>query len=276
MHFKTECSLPIGVFDSGIGGLSVLHQLRKSLPSESFIYLGDTARAPYGNQMPKDIFQYSLEGALFLKKIGIKLLVIACHTVSAISLPTLYTHLDIPIIGIVEPTLQQIASLKQSSSLGLVATQATINSQIYQNSFLNRFPHLNLHCIACPLLVHLVEEDLFNHPMAHSIVKEYVKKFSVELDTLLLCCTHFAFLTPLFKKVFASNIYIMDPSKNCALAVTSFLKAHQLQNLTTHPPYYNYYISKDPENFLKKGKRLLQLPFDRVEAIGIETLERSK
>lgn len=186
--------LPIGVFDSGIGGLTVLAELMAQLPGESFVYLGDTARLPYGTKSPETVIRYALGAAQFLMARGIKLLVVACNTASAAALPTLRKTLRVPVLGVVEPTAEA-AARRARRVVGVIGTESTVTSGVYQRLLAALRPELRLVAQACPLFVPLAEEGWFDHPITHQVAQVYLTPLrEAGVDTVILGCTHYPLL----------------------------------------------------------------------------------
>ncbi|MBI4422148.1 MAG: glutamate racemase, partial [Elusimicrobia bacterium] len=189
---KRTASMPIGVFDSGVGGLTVLQALAARMPREALAYFGDTAHIPYGSKSAEAVTRFSLEVARFLKRLRIKLLVVACNTASALALPRLQRELGLPVIGVIEPGARAAASATRNRRIGIIATEATIASGAYQTALRALLPGLRPVAKACPLFVPLVEEGWWSHPVTFAVAREYLAPVAREgIDTLILGCTHY-------------------------------------------------------------------------------------
>ena len=254
--------LPIGVFDSGIGGLTVLQQLIEALPSEDLLYFGDTARVPYGGKSRETIVRYAVESAIFLLEQRIKLLVIACNTVSAYALDKLRHIFNIPVVGVIEPGAAKAAKTSRTGHIGVLGTRATIHSNAYQDEIRKQLPTSEVTSIACPLLVPFVEEVYLHHPALSLIIRDYLQplKQKQEIDTLVLGCTHYPLLLPLIQEEIGPQITIVDSASTCAEQVAALLTALNLANTQSLSPTYKYFVSDDPHKFKTVGQLLLGSP----------------
>lgn len=259
-------SQAIGIFDSGIGGFTVMKQIMQKLPYEQLIYFGDTARLPYGEKSPEIILRYSTENAIFLMKHKIKLLVIACNTASAYAVDELSQILSIPVIGVIKPGAEHAAATTRSCQIAVLATRATTFSGVYPSEIRKRLPHADVHSIACPLLVPLIEEHFFDHLATKLILKEYLAPIKQKnIDTLLLGCTHYPLLQPIIQDEIGADVTIIDSASTCAEQVLAALEAHGLRNLTRASPIHQYYASDDPEKFRRHGSQFLGHIIDKVD-----------
>jgi glutamate racemase len=224
-------TLAIGVFDSGMGGLTVLQALRAHLPQESFIYLGDTARLPYGTKSQATVQQYAIQMANVLVERQIKALVIACNTATTAALPYLRTMLpDIPVLGVVMPGAAAAVSATKNARIVVLATETTIASKAYQTLILNQIPSASIHARACSILVALAEEGMTNNSVAKEALHHYLDGISDE-DTILLGCTHFPVFKPLLRQLLPQHITIVDSAAATAIALEDVLTK---QNLLCH------------------------------------------
>ena len=215
--------VPIGVFDSGMGGLTVLRSLKVALPYESFIYLGDTARLPYGTKSPETVKQYALQMARVLVERQIKALVIACNTATTAALPHLQQLLpDIPVLGVVGPGADAVIEATTNQRIMVFATETTIASEVYQRIILEKLPNAIIHTQACSLLVALAEEGMQDNSIAHEVLRHYLDNFHQQ-DTLLLGCTHFPVFKPLLKKLLPADVRIVDSADATAKALRAKL-----------------------------------------------------
>lgn len=248
----------IGMFDSGIGGLTVLQQITCKLPNESIIYFGDTARLPYGGKSPETIVRYSLENAAFLMEHDIKLLVVACNTASAYAIDALQQRLGIPVVGVIDPGADKAVHVTKNGHIAVLGTKATILSGAYTSAINRRLQGSQVYSIACPLFVPLVEEHMAHHPATRLIVKEYLHSLkNKEIDTLLLGCTHYPLLRDVIQEEISPSVQIIDSASTCADAVLQVLQSHQIQANEGHIPQYHYFVSDDPEKFRTLAQNLL-------------------
>ncbi len=258
----------IGVFDSGVGGLTVLKELKRQLPGENFIYLGDTARIPYGNKSSPTVIRYAIEGATCLIKHEIKLLVIACNTMSAQALHTLRQHFSIPIIGVIDAGAKAAASASHNKKIAVLGTRGTIQSQAYQHTIWQHVPCAKIFPIACPLFVHLVEEQWLQHSATDLIVKEYLTPLQgLNIDTLVLGCTHYPLLKDIIQAHMGANVTIVDSAIGCAQEVSRVLKEKQLQS-NCGGNNHKYYVTDDPQHFCTFSKHVFGEPLTNVDLIS--------
>jgi len=224
-------SRPIGVFDSGIGGLTVLKALKEELPGESFIYFGDTARVPYGTKSPPVVKQFSLQNSLFLLKQEVKLIVVACNSASATALQFLRERLSLPIIGVIDPGVKAAIESIVDKPVGIIGTRATINSGAYQCEIIRLKPGTKYIAQPCPLFVPIVEEGLTSGPIAESIVELYLKNLKeAGIGSLILGCTHYPLLKDIIQEYMGNNVGIVDSAKSTARDVSTELKKRNMLN----------------------------------------------
>lgn len=258
-------SFRIGVFDSGIGGLTVMQQLMHKLPHESIIYFGDTARVPYGGKSPDIITRYSIENTIFLLEKNIKLLVIACNTVDSTALQKLRQIFNIPIIGVIQPGAEKAASVTRNQHIAVLGTKATIQSHAYQKEIQRLLPQSTVIPIACPLLVPLVEEQFIGHPGTHLIIRSYLEPLKRHnIDTLLLGCTHYPLLKELIQQEIGTHVKVVDSASTCADKVLWTLEKLQLEKKQSQKPSYEYYVSDDPEKFKNVAESLFKCKVENV------------
>ena len=194
----TDRRAPIGVFDSGIGGLTVVKEIINNLPDENIVYFGDTARVPYGNKSKNTVLRYSRQIVNFLKTKGVKAIVVACNTASALALDDLEKEIDIPIIGVVKPGAYAAVNTTKNNRVGVIATQSTVQSRLYQEIIAKQAPQINVFAKACPLFVPLVEEGWTNDTITLEVAKRYLRELQdKDIDTLILGCTHYPLLSDL-------------------------------------------------------------------------------
>ncbi len=256
---------PIGVFDSGVGGLTVVKELRSLLPAEDIVYFGDTARVPYGNKSIPVIRRFSLEIARFLESMRVKMLVIACNTATALALDYLKRQTDLPIVGVIEPGVRAAVNAIKNGRIGVIGTSATIRSEAYQ-SRLHRFrPRDVILAKPCPLLVPLVEENLLDAPVTKMALDMYLSEWRESgIDGLILACTHYPLLKPLIEDYFQGRVRLIDSAQETAREVGELLLARRLQAPPDRMGSEEFYVSDSPENFTAIGSAFLGRPLQRV------------
>jgi glutamate racemase len=271
----TLSSHAIGIFDSGVGGLTVMQQLMQTLPHERFIYFGDTARVPYGNKSSHTIVRYSIENTICLLEKNIKLLVVACHTASAFALAKLRQFFHLPIVGVIEAGAEKAVTMTRNQRIAVLGTKGTIQSGAYQAAIHQLAPQAFVLPIACPLLVPLVEEQWFDHPATHLILQEYLRPIREErIDTILLGCTHYPLLGSLIQQEAGEEVLLVDSGLTCADQVARLLK--QLQLLSPAPQgQHQYYVSDDPDKFRFSAERLFGHSLTFVELLSPERFHPS-
>jgi len=247
----------IGVFDSGIGGLTVLKELVEALPAEDFIYLGDTARLPYGTKSAEVILRYSRENTEFLLAKGIKLLVIACNTASAVALHEIARDTIVPVTGVIEPGARAAAAASRSGKIGVIGTEATIASGAYTRALQQLRPGVEIYTRACPLLVPLVEEGWTDNTIAEQTVAYYLESLKTSgIDTLLLGCTHYPLLRDLFRRILGPGVRIVDSA-----SATASVVGERLAELRLARPRgmgsQSFFVTETPERFVRVGRRFL-------------------
>lgn len=255
----------IGIFDSGFGGLTVMNAVKNLLPHENIVYFGDTANLPYGNKSAEAITSYCLKNTEFLLSLGIKLLIIACHTACTASYDKVLQASTIPIVGVIEPSISLIKSHAKTGKIALLGTRRTISSKIYQSLLTSNIPEAEITSISCPLFVPIVEEGYADHPIADTIVEEYLRPLQGKtIEALLLGCTHYPLLQKLIQKQMSSSTVLIDPAIECAKQALSILQEKNLLNEETTPPRYTFYVSDDPEKFRHFGKHFFPYPMEEV------------
>jgi len=266
----SDPSLAIGVFDSGMGGLTVLRALRTRLPLESFVYLGDTARLPYGTKSPDTVKQYAVQMARILVERQIKALVIACNTATIAALPHLQEILpDIPVIGVVSPGAAAAASATRNKRIAVLATETTIASKAYQELIVGHLPEAIVTTRACSVLVALAEEGMVNNTVAREALKHYLSDITQE-DAILLGCTHFPVFKPLLASLLPEGVVVVDSAEVTANSLFSVLDSLQLLNSdSANKPKVNYLVTDSVQRFHKVGKIFLgkDLKIDQIELV---------
>jgi len=248
----------IGIFDSGIGGLTVLKEIVAKLPDENIIYLGDTARVPYGIRSPETVTRYSFENTRFLLAQEIKMLVIACNTASAISLDAVRKEYPLPVIGVLEPGARAAAAATKTGKIGVIGTEATINSNAYEKAIRNISPGVEVHSLACPLFVALAEEGWTDNDVAALVAEKYLAPMrSRGIDTLVLGCTHYPLLKAVISKVVGADITLIDSATETAKEVADVLEKLKWRGSGKGEGLRKFYVTDSPSRFEKIGKRFL-------------------
>jgi glutamate racemase len=247
---------PIGIFDSGIGGLTVLRAIHELLPSESIVYLGDTARVPYGTKSRETIIRYSVNNARFLLNEGVKMVVVACNTASAYALEDVTRLTDNPVIGVVEAGV--IAALREASgAIGVIGTEATIRSNKYPSEINRLQPGIKVFSKACPLFVALAEEGWTRNEVAHAVAKEYLEEFKGKIDALVLGCTHYPPLKGIIRLVLGENVRLIDSAEETARIVGERLDGLDMRSGGAQRGKITMAVTDSPERSLEVGRRLL-------------------
>jgi len=263
-------TLPIGLFDSGVGGLTVLREVAKQMPQESTLYFGDTARVPYGSKSRDVITRFSLEIAQFLLQEKVKMIVVACNTASAFALSVLRTRFDVPIIGVIEPGAQAALNATKTGRVGVIGTEGTIESQAYSEAIHHLKSTIQVYGQACPLIVPLVEEGWLDKPVALEIVKEYLTPLLTnKIDTLVLGCTHYPLLKNLLSQVTGPGVRLIDSAEETARTVGRQLKDLKLEAPSGNLLLRRFYVSDAPEKFEKIGQRFLGEAIPGVKRVDI-------
>lgn len=261
---------PIGIFDSGLGGLTVVKAIQKELPKEKLVYFGDTARIPYGTKSPDTIIHYARQIIRFLiKREKVKAIVVACNTSSAWALKTVRREFNIPILGVIEPGANAAVEVTRNGRIGVIGTEGTIYSKAYPKAIHHLMPKAKVYSKPCPLFVPLVEEGKLSGPVADSIVREYLKPLlKFKIDTLLLGCTHYPLLKRTISRVAGKKVRIVDSADETALTLHHNLAAHGIE-LTGHGGG-KYYVSDLSRKFKEHAQRFLGAHLSRVEKVLIE------
>jgi len=260
----------IGVFDSGVGGLTVLKALMERLPQESTFYLGDTARVPYGTKSAEVVTRYSLKNAEFLIGREIKLLVVACNTGSAAALPQLSRELKVPVLGVIEPGAQAASTSSQSGHIGVIGTPATIRSGAYQRALMEARPGVKVKAKACPLFVPLAEEGWVGGDVPRLVAREYLADFARNgVDTLVLGCTHYPLLKDVIADVVGDRVKLVDSADATAAAAASLLAGRGLLAPEGATAQHRYFVTDVPERFVEVGARFLGRHIDSAEQVDL-------
>jgi glutamate racemase len=257
---------PIGVFDSGIGGLTVAKALLELLPNEKIFYLGDTARVPYGGKSASTVERYSLELTEMLVDEGAKIIVVACNTASATALPKLEESLPVPVVGVIKPGAQAALAATRNRHVGVIGTRATIKSGAYERALHVLDPKIAISSRPCPLLVPLIEEGWLDDELTDRAIVRYLEPLVREgIDTLVLGCTHYPLLTDAIARFLPPTVALVDSAKNCALAVQQLLDRQSLRAPPENSGGLEVTLTDAPDNFLRVARDALQLQIGEVQ-----------
>ena len=259
---------PIGVFDSGIGGLTVAQEITRLLPNEQLVYFGDTARVPYGTKSREAVVRFSKDNTDVLLKHNVKIVVVACNTSTSWALNILKREYALPIIGVIEPGSRRALELSRKKRIGVIATQSTVASRKYEETILRMNPRAKVFQKACPLFVPLVEEGWLDHPVTEDVAQEYLAGIRKnDVDTLILGCTHYPLLKPVLQKVMGPNVTLVDSAIETAREVRALLESENLMRQSKHPPKHEFLVSDEPEHFRIVAKRFLGHDLTKVKRV---------
>jgi glutamate racemase len=267
---------PIGVFDSGTGGLTVLHECLVTMPHEDFLYLGDHARLPYGPRPLDEVRGYALEIGGYLARQDVKLVLVACNTATSAALPELQAELSLPVVGVIQPEAHAAVQATRNRRIGLLATKATVEAGRYAEFVSALDAGAEFTALACPRLVPLIEgEDPFGAETTEA-VREYAAPLkAAEVDTVILGCTHYPLIRPIFQRVFGRGVTLVFSAEETAREVTETLARKGIENDEAREGSYRFLTTGDPEAFRALGQRFLQLPIDEVEHVELAELKRA-
>ncbi len=277
---RTRRSLPIGVFDSGVGGLTVLRALREQLPQEDFLYLGDTARLPYGTKSAQSVSRYSLQAADLLVRQGIKHLVVACNTASSVALAALRERFaPLPVMGVIEPGAEAACAATRSAEIAVIATEGTIRGGAYHRAIARRAPEATVVGQPCSLFVALAEEGWTSGPIVEAVAKRYLSAIFEQhpnVDTLLLGCTHFPVLTDALRAVLSEQVHLVDSARTTAAALAEDLRARDLLAPNARRGSMRLFATDHAERFAAVGSLFLGESFgsEDVEIVDLAESER--
>ena len=258
----------IGVFDSGIGGLTVLHSIIEALPKESTVYLGDTARSPYGTKSVDTVLRYSFENSEFLVEKGVKIIVVACNTSTAIALEQLQAKFDLPVVGVIGPGVRRAIAATRTKKIGVIGTEATIHSGAYTRALKAADSSVEVYSRACPLFVPLVEEGWTDNQVVEMTIKAYLESLKQSgIDTLILGCTHYPLLKKSIRKFLGGGVRLVDSAEETAKEVASVLREIAIGK-KAGKGQHSFFVTDAPDRFIKVGRRFLG---EKVEsAVRIE------
>jgi glutamate racemase len=260
----------IGVFDSGIGGLTVVAALRRELPGSDILYLGDTARVPYGGKSRETVTRYSREIIALLQEEGASLIVAACNTASALAVPEITGTSPIPLLGVIHPGADAAVRATRSGKIGVMATKATVGSRAYTLAIHSMDPGLTVDAVACPLLVPLIEEGLLDDPVTETVLRRYLEPMLGRgIDTLVLGCTHYPLLKPLIGKICGPGVTLVDSAENCALAVRTLLSPDAVPRPKNRGARLDVMLTDSSEGFLRIAEKSLDLRIDSLSVRGV-------
>ncbi len=259
---------PIGVFDSGIGGLTVVREILRQLPHERLLYFGDTARVPYGSKSGETVTRFTLEAGEFLREQGVKALVVACNTASAYALPALVERLDMPVVGVIESGARAAAEAAPEGRIGVIGTAATVASRAYEAALSRVAPGAQVFAAACPLFVPLVEEGWLDHPVTRQVAEVYLAPLVARrLDALILGCTHYPLLRPVLQEVMGENVRLVDAADHTARALAERLSETGRGRPDGGAPEHRIFLTDPPPAFRQTSERFLGRSLPPVEVV---------
>ncbi len=264
---------PIGIFDSGIGGLTVLKEIQREIPSEDIVYFGDTAHVPYGTKSKETITRFSMDNVRFLQNFGVKLVIVACNTASSLSLDALKEKFQQPIIGVIEPGAKQALRVTKKGRIGVIGTKATIHSGTYEASLKKIDTSVKVYSQACPLFVPFVEEGWLEGEIVEKVARVYLEPLKAfGIDTLILGCTHYPLLSGVIRKIFGDGVKLVNSAEETAREAQKLLEAlnssEALSISETRGSEVRFYVSDEPESFRVLGERFLGKPIHSVAKVG--------
>jgi glutamate racemase len=265
---------PVGVFDSGVGGLTVAREIMRQLPNEKIVYFGDTARVPYGNKSKNNIIKYSRQIIRFLKTKGVKAIVVACNTASAIALEEIEPELDIPIIGVVKPGAKVAIEKTVNKRIGVIGTESMINSGMYTDIIKNANKDITVVTKSCPLFVPLVEEGWLKDSVTYEVARRYLKELQNQnIDTLVLGCTHYPLLRNTIGEIMGDKVTLVNPAYETAVSLGALLAERNLAAGNEHRyagGMYDFYVSDTAEKFKNFANSILPFHIENITQINIE------
>jgi glutamate racemase len=264
---------PVGIFDSGAGGLTVLHECLVTMPHEDFVYLGDGARCPYGPRPRGEIRRFALEIASYLEQLGVKLILAACNSATAVALPLLQERLGVPVVAVLAPEAHAAVQATRNRRIGVLATEATVRSGRYAAAVNALDAGAHVVSVACPQLVPLIESDAATAAI-QAAVREYAAPLKeAEVDTVILGCTHYPLIRPVFERVFGRSTTLVFSAEETAREVAETLARKGVENDLRRDGKCRFLTTGSPEEFRRLGERFLQLPIPSVEAVSVRELE---
>lgn len=271
---KIDANSPVGVFDSGVGGLTVVREIMRQIPNEKIIYFGDTARVPYGNKSKDTVTRFSRQIVRFLEAHHVKTIVVACNTASAYALEELEKEIDIPIIGVVKPGAKVASEVTRNGKIGVIATPATIGSHIYNQYIEEIKPQVTIYGKACPLFVPLIEEGLWVDPVTDEIARRYLAELiDLDIDTLILGCTHYPLIRSTLGRIIGEGVTLVNPAYETAIELRSLLKEKGLLNKKSPvlgETQYQFYVSDTAEKFQLFANSIIKYGILSAKTVNIE------
>lgn len=272
MQFFNKTS-PIGIFDSGIGGLTVAKRIIAMLPNENIVYFGDTARVPYGTKSNEIVIEYSFQDAQFLIDKNVKLIIVACNTASSIAISKLKEKFNIPIIGMIEPGTQLALKSTKNGRIGVIGTNATISNKAYSNELKSLEKNLEIIEKPCPLFVPIAEEGWLDHEATKLIAKEYLQELiDFGIDTLILGCTHYPLLSGVIQEIMGDDVKLIDSGMAASLEVEDYLNGRGVRNDSNQYGTHHFYVSDLPAKFKSVAERFLGTEIKHIEKIDVDSL----
>ena len=257
----------IGIFDSGVGGLTVLKQLKKSFPAENFLYLGDTARVPYGTRSKETVIHYAMQDARFLENNNVDIIIVACHTASAYALSHLKKMCNVKVIGVLEAAIREAVKSSNNSSIGIIGTDGTINSDSYQTEIKKLSPNSKVYSKACPLFVPLAEEGWCDDDISKIVAERYLSEFRGKINSLILACTHYPLLKDSIQHVVGNNVTLIDPAEVIASEII-------IEKSTSNTDgRLRLCVTDIPMRFMETAERFLGGPLPKIERVEIENIK---
>ncbi|MCH7773350.1 MAG: glutamate racemase [Bacteroidetes bacterium] len=267
---------PIGVFDSGIGGLTVVKRFAANLPNENIIYFGDTARVPYGSKSNSTVIEYSIQNTNFLLKRNVKAIVVACNTASSVAISALKEKFDVPVIGMIEPGAEMAVRKTKNKKIGVIGTRSTIGNKAYSKEIKKIDAAVEVFEKACPLFVPLAEEGWTDHQATIEIAEDYLSELrKLNIDTLVLGCTHYPILSQVIQKVMGENVTLIDSGIASAEVVKKELKQINLENNSSEEGKSEFYVSDIPTTFKSVAELFLGRQIFNIHKVDLETFWHS-
>ncbi|MBU1043454.1 MAG: glutamate racemase [Candidatus Omnitrophica bacterium] len=262
---------PIGIFDSGMGGLTVVKEVMRNLPNEKIVYFGDTARVPYGPKSKETIIRFSIENILFLLKNNVKLIIVACNTASSVALTAIEKNFKVPIMGVIEPGVSAAVRISKNKRIGIIGTKTTIKSRAYEQQIKKINPSIQVYSVACPLFVSLVEEGWLKTKITKQIVTDYLRPLkNKDIDTIVLGCTHYPLLKPVIQDVLGKKVQLVDSARQVAYGASQILEQQGLLTNRKKAKGQNvcFYVSDEPDNFAQQGEKFLGFKLNKVRKVS--------
>ena len=258
----------IGVFDSGVGGLTVVKELIRQLPNEDIVYFGDTARVPYGIKSKETVIRFTIENILFLLKQDVKLICVACNTASSVALQVIKSHFKVPVVGVISPGVREAVYATKNKRIGVIGTKGTIKSRAYEIEIKQLDAKVKVTALACPLFVPFAEEGWLNGDVVEKVANFYLKPLKqASVDTVILGCTHYPLLKPVIKKVLGDKVTLIDSAKQVAIEVKKILASEGLLN-KAKPGKHRFFVSDNPEWFSGLAERFLGKSLKNIKKVS--------